>query len=112
MAMAPVLSAAMAQGHVQQASALAYQMNGANAMRQAQHTNQLALQTRTFAPIAAQPAAAVAAPSAAMADPMSALNTFMPQLGVFPGLAGATGAGDLSGARLLRSAENSVPKTQ
>ena len=29
-----------------------------------------------------------------------------------PGLAGATGAGDISGARLLRSAENSVPKTQ
>ena len=29
-----------------------------------------------------------------------------------PGLTGAKGAGDLSGARLLRSAENSVPKTQ
>ena len=29
-----------------------------------------------------------------------------------PGLTGAEGVGDLSGARLLRSAENSVPKTQ
>ena len=72
MAMALVLAAAMQHGNVGQAAALAYQMNGASAMRQAQHTQQLGVQTATFAPIAAALSAALAAPSAAMASVASA----------------------------------------